>query len=166
MVLYVMRHADALRVGGSVQRDVDRPLSPKGEQDAALMAQAMTRLDPSIDLILTSPLLRAVQTGDFFRKALGGRGAVRTSENLSPGFRPRELLGDLAAAGMHPAIVCIGHEPDLSGFIGSLIAETGHAAVVLPAAAVARVRFESGDTTGDAALQGLLTPDIVRSLQS
>ncbi len=166
MILYVMRHADALRVGGPIQRDADRPLSPKGEEDAALIARVVSRLDPTIDLILTSPLLRAVQTGDRFRAALGDRVSRRATENLSPGFRSRALLEELSAGGTHTAVVCIGHEPDLSRFIASLITESGRAVLAMPPSAVARIRFTSGDLSGEATLQELLTPDTVRALQS
>ncbi len=166
MVLYVMRHAEAVRVGGSILRDADRPLSPQGEQDAELMARAVNRMDPPVDLVLTSPLLRATQTGEFFRKAIGDRAVVRTSENLLPGFRPKTFLEELSGAGLHTAIVCIGHEPDLSRLIATLIAESGRAVVAMTSSAVARIRFSSDDVWGEASLQGLLSPEILRKLQS
>ncbi|MBP1647501.1 MAG: hypothetical protein H6Q30_946, partial [Bacteroidetes bacterium] len=37
MNLYLARHSEAVATGGSVVRDADRPLSVRGEEDAALM---------------------------------------------------------------------------------------------------------------------------------
>ena len=165
MDLYIMRHADALRVGGTIQQDAERPLSPRGEDDAALVAKSLSRLEPSIGVVLTSPLLRAVQTGTIARAALGKNVVQRSSENLSPGFRPGPLLEEIAATGEHGAVLCIGHEPDLSRFIASRIAESGRVIVAMPAAAVAHLRFATNDLTEEAALQGLLTPELIRSLQ-
>jgi len=64
MKLYLVRHADALPVGGKIDRDAERPLSQTGLQEAALAGQALALLEPALDAVLVSPLLRARQTGE------------------------------------------------------------------------------------------------------
>lgn len=163
MVLYVVRHAEALPVGGAIKRDAERPLSPRGKQDAALVARALARLDPSIGLILTSPLLRAVQTGELLRADLDGRAPVRVTENLAPGFRVKAFLEELSRAGSIPSVAAIGHQPDLGNLVAFLIAGAGHAALTIPACTVARILFDSSDLMGGAQLQWLVTPEVLRT---
>ena len=85
MNLYIVRHADALPVGGGVARDADRPLSKQGERDAAAVGRALATLEPGTPLIVTSPLVRAQRTGDLFRKAFPRQTALETWEELAPG---------------------------------------------------------------------------------
>jgi len=163
MVLYVVRHADALPVGGLIRRDSDRPLSPRGEQDAVLMGDMLARLDGTMGVILTSPLLRAAQTGEIFQKSLGGGITLRTSQHLEPGFRPKAFVDELKRLRGHQGVVAIGHQPDLSNLIGSLISGGPRAAIAMPACAIARLAFESEDLSGTAVLHWLVTPQAVRA---
>jgi phosphohistidine phosphatase len=165
MILYLVRHAEALPVGGAIQRDVDRQLSPRGEEDAALMGKALAALDRGCGLILTSPLVRAVRTGEIFRNSFPTPLRARTSENLAPGFRYKALLEELSSEQSVPAVIAIGHQPDLGHFISFLIADATHTVVAMPACAVARIAFGSDDLREGATLQWLLTPEIIRATQ-
>jgi phosphohistidine phosphatase len=165
MILYLVRHAEAMPVGGGIQRDVDRQLSPRGEGDAALMGKTLATLDCNCGLILTSPLVRAVRTGEIFRNSFVTPVRVRASDNLAPGFRYKALVEELSTERSVPAMIAIGHQPDLSHFIAFLIADATHTAVAMPACAVARIDFESDDLREGATLQWLLTPDIIRATQ-
>jgi phosphohistidine phosphatase len=164
MILYLVRHANAVPVGGAVQRDADRPLSPAGEDDAALMGKTLASIEAHGGLILTSPLVRAVRTGEIFRQSLGPSVVARTSDNLAPGFRHTSLVEELSAERSLPMVVAVGHQPDLSDFISFLIADSTHAAVAMAACALACVTFESDDLRGGATLRWLLTPEIVRAV--
>jgi len=163
VILYLVRHAEAVPVGGMIHRDADRPLSPRGEDDAVLMGKAVANLCRDVGLILTSPLVRAVRTGEIFRNNYTPPVVARTSDNLAPGFRYKALLEELSGQRTIPAIIAIGHQPDLSNFISFLIANSAHTAVTMTACAVARITFESDDLGAGAALQWLFTPEIVRA---
>lgn len=164
MILYLARHAEAVPVGGSVQRDVDRPLSLRGEEDAQLMGKALAHLEGGVDLILTSPLVRAVRTGELFRQSIGSHVLARPSDNLAPGFRYKALVEELSRERSARAVLAIGHQPDLSNFISFLITDSTHAAVAMAACAVARITFESEDLRAAATLRWLLTPEILRAM--
>ena len=73
MNLYIARHAEALALGGTIVRDADRRLSPRGEDDAALMGRALARLDPDVDIIVTSPLVRSIETGEIVVSEIAGK---------------------------------------------------------------------------------------------
>lgn len=71
--LIIVRHANALSGWEArVNTDAERPLSPEGIQKAAQTAQALKARAIAPDIILTSPLLRAVQTADTISQTVGG----------------------------------------------------------------------------------------------
>ena len=164
MNLYLTRHAEALPVGGSINRDVDRILSSRGEADAMLMGRALSRIDGSITLILTSPLARAVRTGEIIRKELGGRQELRVTENLAPAFRHKSLLEELESVGKDSGVVAVGHQPDLSNFICSLIADSSRAAIAMESCAIVKITVQSVDGRCESILRWLLTPGAVKRI--
>src|SRR5436190_11320456 len=61
--LYLIRHADALAIGeNGISTDEERPLSEKGEAQAHAAAKALQRHHVTLDVLCTSPLVRARQT--------------------------------------------------------------------------------------------------------
>jgi len=162
MYLYLVRHAEAARVGGDIVHDADRVLTPKGEEEAGLIGRALARLDAQIDFILTSPLARAVQTGGIIGAEGGSRASVRTTANLAPGFSRKSFLAELASLGSNARVIAVGHQPDLGELLSSLIADSGRAVVAFPPGAAAKVFVPPPLTTDEATLHWLLTPDTVR----
>ena len=170
MNLYVVRHAEAM-VGqsqpstqGVITRDTDRPLTVRGKDDAELMGRALARLDPFIDVIVTSPLLRAVQTGEIIGHEISNHVNLHTSMNLSPGFRPDALVEELLAISGGANLVAVGHQPDLSMFIAYLIAESPRAAVAMEPAAIACIKLTPRANRVESELHWLLTPATVKSV--
>ena len=121
MNLYLARHGEAVATGGSVVRDADRPLSARGEEDAALMGRFLARICPALGMVLTSPLLRAVRTGEIMGNEISSHPVFSVSNQLAPGFRPKSLYEELVRLSGDGDILAVGHQPDLSGFIAYLI---------------------------------------------
>jgi phosphohistidine phosphatase SixA len=149
MKLYLVRHGEAEKVGGRISRDADRRLTATGEETSLWVGRALGRIDPAIGTILTSPLVRAVQT-----------------EMLTPGFRPKDLLKELFALPSVESIVAVGHEPDISRCLGYLIADGSHVSVTMGTGAVAGVELRGAISEYEAALLWFLTPPVVRALFS
>lgn len=164
MDLYLVRHAEAVRVGGTIIRDVDRHLTDDGERDAALMGQALSRIDSEITMVLTSPLVRAVQTGEIIGKQLAAPPIVKSSERLAPGFSQQSLLDELLALSGDSAVVAIGHQPDMTMFIGFLTSATRSAAVAMSTGSIAHVHVDALPAGTESWLRWLLTPEIVQKL--
>jgi phosphohistidine phosphatase len=162
MNLYIARHADAQPIGGTVVRDADRPLSKQGERDAAAVGWALAGLEPATPLIVTSPLVRALRTGDVFRRAFIRPPVLETWEELAPGFRRRALLTRVNAL-TEAAVILVGHQPDLTNFIAYLVAD-GAAEIALTPGAIALLKLQPGGSIGNARLHWLLTPDIINAL--
>ncbi|MEO8481308.1 MAG: phosphohistidine phosphatase SixA [Acidobacteriota bacterium] len=120
--LYLIRHAIAAERGPDWPDDGQRPLTKRGAQRMAQVMNGFARLGESIDLILTSPLTRAVQTAAIVADALGRRPPVRVLPALAPGFETSRAAAAMATAARtahHVALV--GHEPDLGQLAAWLI---------------------------------------------
>ena len=110
MELILWRHADA-EDGAD---DMARRLTPKGEKQAAAMAQWLRAHLPGDFTLLASPALRAQQTAS----ALGTK--VITEKSLAPGASVTAIV---EAAEKHRGIVIIvGHQPDLGRAAARLVA--------------------------------------------
>jgi phosphohistidine phosphatase len=164
MNLYLARHGEAVATGGSIVRDADRPLSVRGEEDAALMGRMLARLCPALEMVVTSPLLRAVRTGEIIGNEISSHPIFTVSNHLAPGFRHKSLYDELVILCGDGDVLAVGHQPDLSGFIGYLISGSASATVVMAPGAVARLTVTKGKTRPDAALDWLLTPQVAKSL--
>ena len=160
MNLYLIRHADAMPVGGLVTQDADRRLSPRGEDDAVLMGRALALLEPGVDIIVTSPLVRAIRTGEIIGKEVSNHAMMHVSEHLAPGFNNKALFRELLSLGAGSNMIAVGHQPDMSDFISFLISGDQSASVAMAAGSIARIVVEGLQPQGH--LEWLLTPEAVR----
>jgi phosphohistidine phosphatase len=114
----LMRHADAV-AESLVIRESHRYLSAEGRRHAALVGSRLREQGLPIRSILTSPLMRAVQTAELVAAALGFTGLVEAMPALAPGGDAHAAAELLLHAG---CALAVGHEPDLSA-VGSLLCE-------------------------------------------
>lgn len=119
--LILLRHAKAERAAAS-GRDFDRPLSPRGEDDARLMGQALARAGLKPDLALVSPAARTARTWEIAAEALG-EAVVETDPKLYHAS-PRTLRGFVEAAeDRADTVVLVGHNPGLQELALQLLEE-------------------------------------------
>ena len=163
MNLYIIRHGEAVRVGGAITRDADRVLTPGGERDVRRVGEALARIDGSVRLVLTSPLVRAVQTGRLVGAAFATAPTVEPSELLLPGFRHKALLEKLASLPGGESVVLVAHQPDLTQLISWLITDDSSTSIGMAPSAVAHVSVAPPLQSGEAMLRWLLTPEIVQT---
>jgi phosphohistidine phosphatase len=139
MELYFLRHGDA----GSREQwkggDSQRPLSEEGERRMQREASALALLRPSVQLILTSPLVRARQTAQIAARALGMEDRLEEDERLAPGFGTEELSRILSEHRDLRGLMLVGHEPDFSQVISACI---GGGRVECKKGALARVDID------------------------
>jgi phosphohistidine phosphatase len=158
MDLYVIRHAEAVAQGErGVTKDEERPLTEHGEQQAQALGAGLPALGVQLDLILTSPLVRARQTADnLLKQWRAGHVEVEECNALAPPVRPRKLARTLNGADKQ-AVAIVGHEPSLSAWLAWLIGSK-KAQVQLVKASVALVRVEGGVCKGAGQLAWLVPP--------
>jgi phosphohistidine phosphatase SixA len=166
MNLYLVRHGEAIATGGAVVRDADRPLSLRGEEEAVLMGRTLARIGPGLEKVITSPILRAVRTGEIMGNEISSHPVFTVSNHLAPGFRYKNLYDELVAYCGDGDALAVGHQPDLSGFIAYLItgSSSSPASVAMVPGAVALLTVRAGKSRPDAVLEWLLTPQVAKSL--
>jgi len=120
MKLIFVRHAAAIEKTGKVS-DEKRYLTSEGRVFFRKTALTMLKngLEPS--LILTSPLIRSVQTAEILAETLSFNGPLVVADELAPGFDVVALQTLFKKYQSVNELVLVGHEPDLSSLIVSLL---------------------------------------------
>ena len=116
MQLYFLRHGEADWPGWT-KPDDERPLTDFGKKEVRQGGKFLVRLKVNPDLVVSSPLPRALQTAEIAAEQLKTK--LRQDEALEPGFGISELSAVLKR---HPAkvLMLVGHEPDFSSVISAL----------------------------------------------
>jgi phosphohistidine phosphatase len=122
--LYVMRHGPAEDHSAS-GTDEDRALTPAGRDRVRSVAKTLNQLDEAPLGVVSSPLVRALQTAEIVAAAtkLAERaGRVEVRRELAPGNDTLELVKSLVGDERRRCLV-VGHEPDLSSLVAALVGE-------------------------------------------
>jgi phosphohistidine phosphatase len=164
MRLFLVRHGDAASIGGEVKHDADRPLTEAGIEAVAGAGRVIGLTGEKINLILTSPLTRAVQTARQIAESLPGHPAVRETSNLAPGFRPSTFLAEVNAVGEAGAVVAVGHQPDIGMLLSYLIADAAPLGCAIPPATVMSIGLKTSGGDTDAVLDWFVSPQLLRTL--
>jgi phosphohistidine phosphatase len=119
MELFLLRHGLAVERGThGFEEDSSRPLTPKGRRQMRKIAAAMKQLAPDLDLVLSSPLVRAKQTAEIVARGLKLEKCLKFSNALAPGGTASVLLRQLQREKPAPGkVLLVGHEPDLSRLV-------------------------------------------------
>lgn len=120
MKLYLIRHAAAIAGSGEVIEE-HRYLTIRGRKSFRLTAKRMAKKGEMPDVIVTSPLARALQTAEILSEALVFQGVVAVSPELAPGFDQAKLRRILASFKGTRGLAVVGHEPDLGEVAGTLL---------------------------------------------
>ena len=115
MQLYLVRHADAT----PGDPDELRPLSDEGREQARELGERMREDGVVPDVVLTSPLLRARETGDALARATGA--TSEADERVAPGATAETLRE--AIAGRGERVVVVGHQPDCGRIAATMSGE-------------------------------------------
>jgi phosphohistidine phosphatase len=161
MVIYFLRHASAGEPGANLKKDEKRALDETGIQQCGYVGRALTAMDIQVDLILSSPLKRAAQTASLVGNELSYEGKMHLEDALRPGTSFADFQKLLEKYAKFESIMVVGHNPNLSAFLGRCISEPGcEASVELKKGAIAKIEWGRGSAT----LHWCLTPKILRTL--
>jgi phosphohistidine phosphatase len=113
MRLFLVRHAEA----APGKPDELRALTPEGREQARAVGERLAAAGVRPDAVLTSPLLRARETGAAIAAELGCES--ESSEALAPGASAEAVRR--AVEGRGETVIVVGHQPDC----GQIAAELG-----------------------------------------
>lgn len=122
MELQLLRHGKA-EDHGHPGGDGARALVEKGREQASRAATLLKITGRLPDLVLTSPVLRALETAREFCTTAGIADPL-VQPWLACGMRPETAASELSAFREFGRIMIIGHEPDFSLLIEWLLGTT------------------------------------------
>lgn len=122
MQLCLLRHAKAeMVISPDSQVDAKRALTPEGERKMRQVAAGMVSMDLKIEVILSSPYVRARQTAEIAARALGLMESLVLTDSLAAVAGPAEVVEVINARhSARQTILLVGHEPNL-GQLASLL---------------------------------------------
>jgi phosphohistidine phosphatase len=158
MRLLLVRHGNAEDPESFISAgkpDDLRPLTPEGLAEMELVSRGIQRLLPHIDLLASSPLVRARETAGVIAATYGGLEFNQLSQ-LTPEGRPQAFRDWLRVQNRGSVIVAVGHQPSLGDIIGLLVTGTP-APIMQPKKASATLLEISQPTEPRATLSWSLT---------
>ncbi len=161
--LYLIRHGAAEERGEAWPDDSKRPLTAAGIERMQGAARGLVRLGVALDVILSSPFVRARQTAEIVASAFEVRPPVVLVDSLTPNGSFQGVLNDLEKQAKRARIALVGHEPDLgqlaarlAGFRQSLEFKKG---------AVCRIEVKTIPPAGVGALRWFMSAKILGAVR-
>jgi phosphohistidine phosphatase len=161
MIIYFLRHASAGKRLMNPKKDEKRALDKDGIEQCGYVGRALAALAVQVDAVISSPLKRSTQTAALVANEMGYEGKLYIEAGLRPAATFTDFRKLLDKYARCEAIMVVGHNPNLSEFLGRIISNTGcEAALDLRKGAVAKVETQRNF----GALQWCVTPKLLRTL--
>jgi len=161
--LYLIRHAIAEERGEAWPDDAKRPLSDDGMVRMRKSVRGLARLDVTIDVILTSPLVRTRQTAEIVAAGLDSRPPIVAVESLAPDGSQNAIFADLEKNARKTRIGIVGHEPGIGELAARLIGSRH--AIEFKKGAICRIDVDELPPAGPGDLRWFLPPRFLRALK-
>jgi len=118
--IFLLRHAKSSWSNPGLE-DQHRPLNKRGKRDAPLMGERLKARNEDLDIILTSPALRAITTAELFADACGfpAEKIVHESDLYFSGARSLQSI-IINQDDQYRALMLVFHNPDITEFANSI----------------------------------------------
>lgn len=160
--LYLIRHGVAAERGPAWPDDAKRPLTEEGIGRMKKAAKGLKRLDVRLDVVVSSPLVRARQTAEVVAGVFDEMPPLVFTAALAPGGRYSDLLADLQTQVRRTRIALVGHEPDLGRLAARLAGS--RRAFEFKKGAVCRIDVDALPPERSGTLRWFLPPSILRRI--
>jgi phosphohistidine phosphatase len=162
--VYLIRHAVAFeRDRKRWPDDRQRPLTAEGIRKFRKGAAGLACIVGEVQCVVTSPLLRTLQTAEVLTSVADWPGAIEAPQ-LAPGQSAEQALA-LIRERRAASIALVGHEPGLSRLASvSIGGAASRASMVLKKGGAVYLLFEQLVRPGGAELIWLLPPKLLRGL--
>jgi len=151
MLIYFLRHGDAS--SNHNYHDSERPLTDLGHKQAESVGKFLQQSGTHINTILTSPLIRACETGADIQAFINAP-RVEKTEYLVNGSNTQKLFRQITELDVE-SVLLVGHEPFLSETISLLIGGNEKANIEMKKCSLALVEIPESIYPGTGILKQL-----------
>jgi phosphohistidine phosphatase len=163
VIVYFLRHASAGQSLADPKKDEKRPLDDDGILQSRYIGRALAASDVTVDVIVSSPLKRALQTATIVANELGFEQKIEIDGAMRPEATYSLFQALLRKHQTAESIIVVGHNPSIEQFLSRMIGTQGRAAAIdFKKGAVAKVDVKRLEGT----LQWLITPKLVGNVHS
>jgi len=161
--LYFFRHGLAAERGDAWPDDTKRPLTEEGMSRLRKAVRGLAHLGVSVEVVLSSPLVRARQTAEIVAGGLDPRPSLVNVDSLAPDGAYAAVVADLEKHARKTRIALVGHEP-MMGELAARLIGSRHP-IEFKKGGVCRIDVEDLPPAGPGDLRWMLTPKILRALK-
>ncbi len=162
MQLYIVRHGIAIdREDPQCPAEAERYLTEEGIEKTKQVAKAISALRLQVDLMVSSPYVRAMQTAEIFAGAFEySKQKITKTDALLPGAQAPLFFRELAKEKQAATVFCFGHAPNVDELVAAAVGAK-HQITAMKKAAVAALELKRISPPAGQ-LIWLLTPKLVR----
>jgi phosphohistidine phosphatase len=160
--IFVLRHGEAGDRVDEPEKDDARSLTREGRTEIELIASSLAGLGVKLDLVVTSPLPRAVQTAELVARQFKVLNKLQQWGELRPSGEAESVYRRLSLQKAGSSLLIVGHEPQLSGIIGEIVAGSSHVNLILKKGGLAKVEILGFKPRITGELRWLLTPRLMK----
>lgn len=150
--LYLLRHAKSSRENPYLD-DYDRPLLPKGLKKSKVIIDYLLKKNVQVDLIISSPAVRALETARMFAHALKYPAQnIRTNKSLYATDSEAYFSQFYDVPHKVNSLMIVGHNPEITSVANQLLSDKIDN---LPTSGIVSITFDSEnwEEAGDAKRQ-------------
>jgi phosphohistidine phosphatase len=163
MIVYFLRHANAGQKRLNPVQDEKRPLDKEGIEQCRYVGRLLNSLDTNVDLILSSPLKRSMQTAAMVGNELDYEQQIERTPALQPNASYESFRQLLLQIRELEAVMVVGHNPNMSKFLSLLVSGgLSERAIEMKKGSVARVEIGPKRSV----LNWLVTPRLIKAYTS
>jgi phosphohistidine phosphatase len=160
MELYLLRHGIA-EDGHAGLPDEERQLTSEGRRKLRELLKVAAKAGVSPSLMLTSPLVRAVQTAEIAADELKYQGDVVHTSSLTPDADPRETWTDIRVHSDEAQVLLASHNP-LCASLSAYLLGSRELWVDYKKGAMMRIDLDRFGPEPHGVLRWFLAPKLVR----
>jgi phosphohistidine phosphatase len=160
--LYLIRHGIADERGPKYPDDSKRPLTDEGRSALKRTAKGLNDLKVTVDVIVTSPLVRTKQTAEILAESLRGNPPVVESDALAPDGTPAAVFQEIGKHARQERVALVGHEPNIGELAAQLVG--ARVPIEFKKGAICRIDFEELPPKGAGYLRWFIPPRVFRHI--
>lgn len=161
MQLFLLRHGVAEDENAS-RGDAERRLTEEGKKKVRQVLENASEAGMDPTLIVSSPLVRAVQTAEIARDLLKHKGEILRTKSLLPGATPEQVWDEIRVHRDEHGILLVGHNP-LFGYLPGFLLGSKDLEIDFKKGAIMRIDFERISARPSGTLRYHLTAKLATS---